>query len=101
MSYINNRRCRIFDNNNIDNLRKFIKKKLTYNPNTNTDDELFTFGVEYGRGTDDDHFHCGFTSVRLLEKLNKINSTNGIFHLDATYKIVKYNYSLIVLGFRI
>ncbi len=29
--------------------------------------------------------------------LSRVES-NGMFHIDATYKIVKYNYPLIVLG---
>ena len=31
--------------------------------------------------------------------MEEINRNNGLFHLDATYKIVKYNYPLIVFGF--
>ena len=43
-------------------------------------------------------FYLGFTSLGLLKRLQNFNN-QGTFHLDATYKIVKYNYPLIVFGF--
>ena len=30
------------------------------------------FGVNYGSGKDNNHFHCGFTSVKLLEQIEKV-----------------------------
>ena len=30
------------------------------------DTDLYCFGVEYGDGTDDNHFHVGFTLVNSL-----------------------------------
>ena len=48
--YINNRRSRIGEKINLDEFRNLIEKKLTYNAYTTTEDKLFTFGVEYGKG---------------------------------------------------
>ena len=53
--------------------------------------------MDYGIGTDTYHFHCGFTSVKLLQQLAMDN--NSIFHDDCTHKIIKYNYPLMVFGF--
>ena len=36
---------------------------------------------------------------QLLQQVEQINNNNGLFHLDATYEIVRYNYPLIVFGF--
>ncbi|CAF1037438.1 unnamed protein product [Brachionus calyciflorus] len=68
----------------------------------NTDDDLVVFGVKkenglykVGSGSDDDHCHFGLTSKKLIKNL--VDGT--IFHIDATYKIVKYCYPVIVFGF--
>ena len=63
---------------------------MSYQPDVTKNNDLFTFCVEYGTGTYLDHFHCGFTTVNLLQQLEQINCYNGIFHLNAIYKIVKY-----------
>ena len=98
-SYIDNRRRRIGENNDLEQLKAYINKHLTFQPGLSKDNELFTFGVDYGTGTDDDHFNCGLTSIKLLQQMEEINRNNGLFHLDATYKIVKYDYPLNVFGF--
>ena len=56
VTYIDNRRRRIFDKNNLEGLKSYIEKHLTYRAGVTEDNELFTFGVEYGTGTDDSHF---------------------------------------------
>ena len=33
------------------------------------DNEMFTFGGDYGTGGEDDHFHLGFSNKKLLERL--------------------------------
>ena len=75
-------------------MKKYIEDKLTLS-DTTTEDQLFAFGADYGNGTDDYHFHCGFTSIKLLRLLEEINTNSVLFHLDCTYKIVKYNCPLI------
>jgi hypothetical protein len=43
---------------------------------------------------DDNHFLLGVTTNALLENIQR----SDIFHLDGTYKIIKYGFSLIVFG---
>ena len=31
-------------------------------------------GGDYGVETDDDHFHCGFTSIKLLQQIEEITA---------------------------
>ena len=50
------------------------------------------FGDKLGDGSDDAHFQLGFTSRTLLQKLLLL----GMFHLDATYKIIRYFYPVII-----
>jgi hypothetical protein len=52
-------------------------------------DELFI-----GNGTDKSHFNACFSCLKLLQKLDNI----GQFHVDCTYKIIKYFYPLLVFG---
>ncbi|CAF0754992.1 unnamed protein product [Brachionus calyciflorus] len=59
---------------------------------------MFTFGVDLDVGSDDDHFHLGMTSYNLLKNIELAGPNKGIFHLDCTYKIIKFNYLLIVFG---
>ena len=86
VSYIDNRRRRSCDNNNLEVFQSYIEKRLTYQAGLTEDNELFTFSVEYGTGTDDNQFNCGFTSIKLLQQVEQINNTKVLFHLDATYK---------------
>ena len=57
-------------------------------------DELYCFGVEYGDGSDEDHFHVGFTSKSMLSRVNGA----CVYHCDGTYRILKISYPLMVLG---
>ena len=99
VSYVSNRRRTIGHNNDIEKLKDFIIKKFIYNSDETPDNKPFVFGCDYGVGTDDDHFHCGFTSIKLLQQMEEITENNGIFHFDCTYKIIKYNYPVMVFGF--
>ena len=58
---------------------------------------MFVFGQNIGDGSDDNHFQVGFTSVKLINRMTEFKQ--GVFHIDATYKIVKNCFPLIVLGF--
>jgi hypothetical protein len=62
-----------------------------YDPN-----KLFVFGVRLGKGSDDDHLYLGFTTINLLKR---IENSNKLYHIDATYKILKYLFPLIIFGF--
>ena len=63
---------------------------------------MFIFGEKYdingnlvlGNGTDANHFNVCFSSKTLLKRLN----FNGQFHVDCTYKIIKYFYPVLVFG---
>jgi hypothetical protein len=66
-----------------------------YHPNYDSN-KLFVFGVHLGTGTDDDHFYLGFTTLNLLKR---IEQSNLLYHIDATYKIIKYFFPLIIFGF--
>ena len=45
-SYIENRRRRIGDNNNLEQLKAYINKHFTFQPGLSIDNELFTFEVD-------------------------------------------------------
>ena len=91
--YINNRKKKIGDDNNLNELKTFVEQ-LKYVDDVTKDDDLFTFGEKFGDGSESEHFQLGFTSKKLLSRVE----SDGMFHIDATYKIVKYNYPLIILG---
>ena len=46
-------------------------ESIVHGMTSTVDNELFTFGVEYGREKDDNHFNCGFTSINYCNKLKK------------------------------
>lgn len=58
------------------------------------DDDMFVFGLKLGDGSDEDPFQCGFTSKALLNNAK----VRGPFHIDATYKIIKHSYPVILFG---
>jgi hypothetical protein len=93
VNHIRYRREQGGNSKNLDQVKEFVKKKR-YNPVTCEDDTMFCFGERLGTGTDNDHFQLGFTSVLLLMRL----VWSGMFHIDATYKIIKYFYPLIIFG---
>jgi hypothetical protein len=98
-NYISNRRRAIGDNNNVADLSKYVKEKLIFDDEKTEEYELFVFGEKYGSGKDDDHFHLGFTSIGLLRQLESLDAEHTMFHIDATYRILRTNYPLIVFGF--
>lgn len=70
--------------------------------NIKDDDDLFVNKIKkiLGQGSEDDHFHLGFTSKKLLKRMVDHEALDkAVFHLDATYKIVRFNYPLIVFGY--
>lgn len=98
--YIKNRRYRIGDNNDLDALETYVES-LKYKPVLTLDDELLVFCEKFGIGTDDDHFSLGFSSRKLIKRIEDFEvNEKGVYHIDLTYKIVKYNYPLLVFGFK-
>ena len=55
----------------VKNRRNAIGNK--YDPDT-TRDNFFSFGVELGNGSEESHFHLGFTEIKLLERLNQFKN---------------------------
>jgi hypothetical protein len=90
--YINYKRKHLGDINDIDLLKQYILQREF--DESSVDSQLFTFGCLLGNGTDTDHFQMGFTSIKLLSRIKE----GVMYHLDATYKIIKYFYPLIVFG---
>jgi hypothetical protein len=95
-SYIRYRRKLIGDNNDLDHLSEYIES-LRFEEGKTNEFELIIFGDEMGNGSDQSHFHLGFTTAKLLLRIKCLS--DGCYHIDATYKIVKYSYPLIVFGF--
>ncbi|CAF0870118.1 unnamed protein product [Brachionus calyciflorus] len=96
-NYVKYRRIKNGDVNSIDGLIELVNGRTVDNENfflNLVDDEPFYFGVDISDGSQDSHFHLGISSKKLLENL-KIGET---FHLDCTYKVVKYGFPLIVFG---
>ena len=98
-NYLAHRRRKLGDRNNIDDIKSYIMNHLLIDEMNDAD--LFFFGIEIsngmpiiGNGTDKSHFHSCFSSKILLRKLNN----TGQFHIDCTYKIIKYFYPLLVFG---
>jgi hypothetical protein len=50
--------------------------------------------IKLGDGSDEEHFHLGITSHRLLKKLRR----SRIYYIDCTYKIIKYGYPQLIFG---
>ena len=96
-TYISYRRRQVSNNNSISEIKSFCDSHR-YELGVTNDNELFVFGDEMGTGADESHFHLGFTSIKLLKSIDEFKN-KGCYHIDATYKIVKYSYPLIVLGF--
>ncbi len=86
------------DKNNIDEVIKYIINRFYYDGIDPA--ELFFFGLKFdennkvnvGNGTDESHFNICFSTLKLLKRLENI----GMFHVDCTYKIIKYFYLLLV-----
>lgn len=88
-NYLKYRRVRCDDINNINGVEEYVNSQTCFS----SSDVIF-FGSDFGDGTDEKHFHLGITTKALLGNIHK----SEIFHIDATYKIIKYNFPLIVFG---
>jgi hypothetical protein len=76
----------------LNKIKKYIE---TTNRNESDEDDLFFFGEKLGDGSEEHHFSLGMTCMAMLKGALK---TENLFHIDATYKIIKYSYPLIIIG---
>ena len=79
-SFIKYRRLKIGDVNSLEGVESFIGNKIfteTLYESLN-DEDPFYFGVQTGDGSDENHFHLGFTSKSLLSCIEKGNLINKI-----------------------
>jgi len=98
--FIKYRRVQLGDLNNLDGLYEHVFGNLIENLDGEkldqfADDEPIYFGYNKdGNGSDENHFNLCVTSRALMSNILH----GSIFHLDCTYKIVKYNYPLLIFG---
>jgi hypothetical protein len=59
------------------------------------EDDFFVFGQDLGDDSKNSHLRLGFTSMKPIKLINKFGN-KCVWHIDATYKIIKYCYPLIV-----
>jgi hypothetical protein len=104
-TYVNHQRCANGDN-------EFKKLLEVVKSLAKTDNQeyctAFTIGIDFddegipliGDGSDMDPFVVGLTSLGLLQKLEMFKSKElkVMLHIDATYKITKESYPLLMLG---
>ena len=93
-NWIKYRRAKVGDNNSLEDVEKFIRQNEFEEGHDVYEDEFFCFGAKLGDGSDDNHFQVSLTSKTLLSRIFR----GKVFHIDATYKIVKYFYPIIVFG---
>jgi hypothetical protein len=74
--FVRNLRRKLGDTNNIEDVKSYVEKH-GYSPEL-SDTDLYYFGVEYGNGIDDEHFHVGFTSKKMLARAKGAE----VFHVE-------------------
>jgi len=60
--FINNRRKRIGEENNLDYLEAFVNENLKYQQGVTRDDQLYAFGENFGDGSESLRYQIGLTS---------------------------------------
>jgi len=71
-SYVRYRRKQMGDNNVLDQLKVYIEE-LSFKIGK-VECELVFFGVELGNGSDNSHFHLGFTTLKLIKRIKEFCS---------------------------
>ena len=105
-NYLKYRRLKLSEMDNMSGVNEFISSKRMFAASSSptfakdnlasmADDESIYFGEELGDGSDANRFHIGITSKKLLANLANKSVT---FHIDCTYKIIRYSFPLIVFG---
>jgi hypothetical protein len=83
---------KICTKNKVEDIKKFVNDNGYYadiNPK-----EFFIFGADVGNGTEENHLQIGFTSTELMSRI----PSGVVYHCDATYKIVKIGFPLVIFG---
>jgi hypothetical protein len=78
--------------NNLDDIKYFFNDNK-FNGSCE-DDDFFCFGAQLGQGTDESHFQLAFSSVNMLKNV----VGRDLFHFDATYRLLKVCYPVLVIG---
>ena len=87
-----------------DNVYEIVVNKLEalkYDPLRKYENvDTIGFGYLIGDGSEISHFIASFTSLELLEAIKHTNEfiIKAIYHIDATYKITKNRFPLIIIG---
>jgi len=92
-NYVKGVQRRLRESNDLDHIKKFADEHR-YDQFECTDDDFFCFGSQYGKGTDENHFQLAFSSVNMLRNVEN----RDLFHMDATYRILKLCYPVSVIG---
>ena len=82
------------DKNSIEEVKKFYDDNMFYEDINR--EEMFCFGGEFGDGSEEMHFHMGYASLNLMQRIEQL----GELHLDGTYRIIICAFPVIVLGLR-
>jgi hypothetical protein len=91
-NYVKYLKGKICTKNKVEDIKKFVNDNGYYadkNPK-----EFFIFGADVGNGTEENHLQIGFTSTELMSRI----PSGVVYHCDATYKIVKIGFPLVVFG---
>jgi len=91
-NYIKSIQRNLKENNNLDDIKSFYENNKY--SSACEDDDFFCFGSQFGTGTDDSHFQLAFSSINMLRNV----VGRELFHFDATYRILKLCYPVLVFG---
>ncbi|CAF1025057.1 unnamed protein product [Brachionus calyciflorus] len=101
-NFVNNYRYTKFNRNSIKEVRKLIQNNLF---SEDLDEhEPFFFNVKFdsknkiiiNNGSEEKHINLMVTTKHLMSRID--SNLQGCYHLDATYKLIKNGFPLIVLG---
>jgi hypothetical protein len=100
---INRNKLKIDDSNHLAGVEEFISKRQY--ANAADENEAFFFGshiindrVMIGTGSDSDHLNVCLTSYKLISTIKNFENRLSIFNIDATYKLSKNRFPLVVFG---
>ena len=82
------------ESNTIDDIRSFLAQYRFSQLKDYESDDFFCYGEQYGDGSDERHFQIAFSSHKLINNI----PIGKVFHLDATCRVLKLAYQVIVFG---